>query len=197
MTEELRLLAAQALANAGVRRLPVRMCHLARSCNVRLFTYTDYARAAETTVEEIIRRFGPDGFTQRLGGSTAVFYRECANLRRVRWTVAHELAHVLLGHLDGQGDPRTADRQADRLARELLCPAAVVAACGCDDLVELCDISPSAARVSGEPAASEAASDEERRLMESFADFIAERKRRGQTREGAAVTLPRLRSRRL
>ncbi|MEG1390792.1 MAG: ImmA/IrrE family metallo-endopeptidase [Angelakisella sp.] len=142
-----RSLACEALLKAGVRRLPVRIKSVAEQFGISVFTYTQYADTVDCSVAEVAQRYGADGFTQCIGGRVAVFYYQNGNLRRIRWTIAHELAHVLLGHLqDGGG--ADADRQADAMAAELLCPSAVVTACGCTgprELVQLCDISPAAA----------------------------------------------------
>ena len=148
---QLELLAARALEQAGVRRLPVQLRQLADWMGVPLYTYRWYAETAGITQQEVARRFGPDGFTQQLGPRLAVFYQNRGHVGRMRWTLAHELAHILLGHLAG-GDRRgqaRAEWQADTLAAALLCPRGVVERCGCrssSELAALCDVSQAAAQ---------------------------------------------------
>lgn len=149
--KQLEILAVCTLEQAGVRRLPVQLRQLADWLEVSLFTYRQYAEAAGISQQELVRQYGPDGFSQRLGNRLAVFYRDRGNVGRMRWTLAHELAHVLLGHLeqaDRRGEP-LAEWQADTLAAELLCPRGVVERCGCrssSELATLCDISQTAAQ---------------------------------------------------
>lgn len=200
MQVEKEQLALQALLAAEIDRLPVKLSTVAACYQVGLFTYRDYARATETTMAQLADRFGADGFSQNLRGRMAVFYNDSGNPRRVRWTVAHELGHILLGHLNGGGmDRKDSDRHADALAAELLCPQVVVTACGCgskQQLAELCDISQTAA----ECRLREIRRREERRLpedellLERFGEFIAERRNRPAADEPA---MPRLRCRRL
>ncbi|MEG0753332.1 MAG: ImmA/IrrE family metallo-endopeptidase [Angelakisella sp.] len=196
-----RSLACEALLKAGVRRLPVRIKSVAEQFGISVFTYTQYADTVDCSVAEVAQRYGADGFTQCIGGRVAVFYYQNGNLRRIRWTIAHELAHVLLGHLqDGGG--ADADRQADALAAELLCPSAVVAACGCTgprELVQLCDISPAAAACRWrelaapytEPLPTEVA------LLRQMESFLREGNREEQVSEVFLPPLPRLKSHRI
>lgn len=201
MTVEERTVAVRALLDAGTTRLPVHLREVAACYGVALFTYSQYAQATETTVAQVAKRFGADGFSQSYFGKPAVFYRECGNLGRLRWTVAHELGHLLLGHLDGRApDGDEADRQADALAAELLCPSGVVAACGSvgqATLARMCDISVAAAgcRLRDIARGRGAESPEEQELAVRFVGFITERKSR--INHGCDEELPRPRSMRI
>lgn len=72
-----------------------------------------------------------DGWTTFQGGRYTVYLnRALAASGRGRWTLAHELGHIVLGHfcdfpLDNlrQGEESVLDREADVFARELLMPA--------------------------------------------------------------------------
>lgn len=80
----------------------------------------------------------------------------------MRFTIAHELGHILLGHelSDGFGHFRTAsdkrpaaERQADEFAARLLAPACVLWALdvySAEDIAALCDISFTAAQFRAE-----------------------------------------------
>lgn len=192
--------AAQTLIEAGVVRLPVRLQTVASRLGIGLFTYEDYARAAEVSLQEIVGSRGADGFAVYIAGHRAIFYRAGGNPCRVRWTIAHELGHLLLGHMEQLGGNAATraeqERQANRLAAELLCPSALVAACGCDgpeELAQLCDISPTAAgaaqrtgRLTGYRLTAA-----EQQLTRNCADWLWQRRQLG------AVELPQLRSRRI
>ena len=70
-----------------------------------------------------------DGCTLRLAGVTLVLtdFHGAGDCRRRRFTQAHELGHILLGHTrDGPAE----EQEANRFAGELLMPAPVLAALG-------------------------------------------------------------------
>lgn len=66
----------------------------------------------------------PDGMTVRYGGNYLILYREGGNARRLTFTLAHELGHVLLGHMGEESEIE--EREANAFAASLLCPAAAV-----------------------------------------------------------------------
>jgi len=81
--------------------------------------------------------------------------KNCSNQRK-RFTIAHELGHILLGHVGKfelvNREPSSADnpieQEANIFASRLLAPACVLWGCGVtssDQIVQLCDISKQAA----------------------------------------------------
>ena len=101
-----------------------------------------------------------DGFTVRSGARCYVFYNMEQPPGRVRFTIAHELGHVLLGHL-GDGEHTVYNREsssedapeehtANVFASRLLAPACVLHALGAvtpEQIAAVCDISIAAARL--------------------------------------------------
>lgn len=203
--EGIRALACKTLLETGVRRLPVHIKTVARRLGISLFTYDQYADTVDCSVSEVAQRYGCDGFTQRIGGRTAIFYYQGGNLRRVRWTIAHELGHILLGHMDRPMDideEITADEQADALAAELLCPSVVAAELVCyypGEISRICDISFSAAlrrtcelvNWQSDPLPQEQA------LLLAMGDFIEEEPETVLVSELIFAPLPMLRSHRI
>lgn len=199
--QEQRALACKTLLDAGIRRLPVHVKSIAQYLGASVFTYEEYAKTVDCPVAEVAQRYGNDGFTQRIGNKTAIFYYESGNMRRVRWTIAHEIAHILLGHLSGGGG-EDADTYADAVAAELLCPSAVAAACVCyypGEISRLCDISLSAAcRRARELASWQGETvGEEDALLLAMSAFLEEQEQGGQEREAIFATLPTLQSHRM
>lgn len=91
-------------------------------------------------------------------GAWQIVYRDEETRGRIRFTVAHELGHILLGHEitpDKSGHFRTAsdrrepaETQADEFAARLLAPACVLwglEAYEPDEIARICDISAEAA----------------------------------------------------
>lgn len=91
-------------------------------------------------------------------GAWQIVYRDEETRGRIRFTVAHELGHILLGHEitpDKSGHFRTAsdrrepaETQADEFAARLLAPACVLWGLGAyepEEIARICDISAEAA----------------------------------------------------
>lgn len=206
MTKEgIRALACKTLLETGVRRLPVHIKAVAQQLGVSLFTYEQYADTVDCSVSEVAQRYGCDGFTQCIGGRTAIFYYQSGNLRRVRWTIAHELGHILLGHMAGYAngdDDVDADEQADAMAAELLCPSVIAAARVCyypGEISCLCDISFSAAlrRTCELVGWQNNLLPQEQALLLAMGDFIEEEPEAVWGSELTFAPLPQLRSHRI
>ena len=141
------------LLDCGVDALPVGVGPICARLGVRLCSYSQGY--------ELIRRFrlaghlhGSDGFLFRLDGVPVIFYSQARPVSRQRFTVAHELGHLLLGHSGPliNREPRPGDnpqeRAANAFAADLLAPACVLRGLGVDSapqIARLCRISPQAA----------------------------------------------------
>lgn len=153
-----RDLSWRVLLNTGTRELPVKVSRIYRGYGVTLRSYQVGA--------PLIRELGleaqcdiSDGFTVRSGNRCYVFYNMEQPPGRVRFTIAHELGHVLLGHL-GDGELTVYNREsssenapeehtANVFASRLLAPACVLHALGAvtpEQIAAVCDISMAAAR---------------------------------------------------
>lgn len=153
-----RDLSWRVLLNTGTRELPVKVSRICRGYGVTLRSYQVGA--------PLIRELGleaqcdiSDGFTVRSGDRCYVFYNMEQPPGQVRFTIAHELGHVLLGHL-GDGEHTVYNREsssedaleehtANVFASRLLAPACVLHALGAvtpEQIAAVCDISMAAAR---------------------------------------------------
>lgn len=98
-----------------------------------------------------------DGFSLIKNGKPVIILNSnCSNTSRLRFTVAHELGHILLGHVGKyelvSREPSPSDNniehEANVFASRLLAPACVLWACNVKcaaDIAKLCDISNAAA----------------------------------------------------
>lgn len=153
-----RNLSWRVLLDTGTRELPVKVSRICVAYGVTLRSYQAGA--------PLIRVLGledqcevSDGFTVRSDGRCYVFYNMEQSPGRVRFTIAHELGHVLLGHL-GDGEHTVYNREpspedspdehtANVFASRLLAPACVLHALGAvtpEQIAAACDISMAAAR---------------------------------------------------
>ena len=156
--KQARDLSWRVLLDTGTRELPVKVSRICGAYGVTLRSYQAGA--------PLIRVLGledqcevSDGFTVRSGGRCYVFYNMEQPPGRVRFTVAHELGHVLLGHL-GDGEHTVYNREpspndapeehtANVFASRLLAPACVLHALGAvtpGQIAAVCDITLAAAR---------------------------------------------------
>lgn len=172
-------IAEDTLLKAGVRRLPVRPTELAKVNNVAVYTYTQYANITGITVGEVAERYGSDGFSLQFGDRHVICYHFSGNVMRSRFTLAHELAHILLGHFQGGNitavSPKC-ENAANHLAIELLAPTAILShirGLTSREIADLCDISLTAARLQSRNQYNVALSDRTQQLLQSFEQYIA------------------------
>ena len=185
-----RDLSWRVLLNTGTRELPVKVSRICRGYGVTLRSYQVGA--------PLIRELGleaqcdiSDGFTVRSGDRCYVFYNMEQPPGRVRFTIAHELGHVLLGHL-GDGEHTVYNREsssedapeehtANVFASRLLAPACVLHALGAvtpEQISAVCDISMAAARFRAgrmgvlEQRGKYGASPLERQVLAQFRSYI-------------------------
>lgn len=65
-----------------------------------------------------------EGLSIRREGMYLVLYNEHSTRQRLNWTLAHEVGHILLGHIGEEG--AHLEREADAFAAALLCPTVAV-----------------------------------------------------------------------
>lgn len=172
-----RDLAWTVLLDGDVCSLPVQVSGLCRSMGVTVKLYD----GGENT----------NGESTILGGQPLILVSRGKPVPRQRFTAAHELGHILLGHV---GEGRSAhrgpllsdnpmEREANVFASRLLAPACVLWGCGvesAEDVMELCGISRQAAEFRRQRLQELRgrgrflSSPLERRVYEQFEGFIKE-----------------------
>ena len=134
---------------ADVHSLPVSPLSLLAAMKVPVLTYGQYSQAAGKSLSYLLGRFGPDGMTFPIDGRLTVFYNELNDPGRIRWTLAHELSHILLHYHPKKRGPlfpspagkkAPVEREADQLAKEILGPLVVLHFCGVSSRRELRDL---------------------------------------------------------
>lgn len=136
-----RNLAWDILINENVSELPVRVSVLCRSMGIPVKYYNDGNNSGEVRM---------------INGSPVILVAEHELPARQRFTVAHELGHILLGHVGKyelvNREPSSSDnpieQAANVFASRLLAPACVLWGIGvssAEDIERLCNISHAAA----------------------------------------------------
>lgn len=128
-------------------------------------------------------------------GKWYLIYDDYSPIGRRRFTIAHELGHIFLGHelINGRHgrtfkiDKPQSEREADMFAAHLLAPACVLWGLGIqspEEIAKICNISLAAAKIRAERMAvlyqrqKFLTSPLERQVYEQFKDFIAENKQK-------------------
>lgn len=118
---------------------------------------TDLCRALGIEVKLAKIDSDSDGFSFMKDGSPVILLNtNCTNTSRLRFTCAHELGHIILGHVGVyelvSREPSPMDnlieQAANVFASRLLAPACVLWGCQVkspEDIIKLCDISYAAA----------------------------------------------------
>lgn len=104
--------------------LPVRVLKITKQFeDVSIVSYSEAARRNNKTFDEVKEIFGSDfGYLYRSPcdpWKAIIFYNDKKSIQTIRFTIAHELGHYVLGHLT---DDDVARKEANCFARNILCP---------------------------------------------------------------------------
>ena len=142
-----RNLAWEIILREGITELPVRIVPLCRQMGIRVVLHDDPMHG--------------DGYSGIFESVPHIFVNRACYRPRQRFTAAHELGHILLGHVGTyrlvNREPSATDnpieQAANVFASRLLAPACVLWACNAftpDAIADLCDISIQAAQYRAE-----------------------------------------------
>lgn len=140
-----RDLAWQILINHNISYLPVKTSDICHSLHIRTISY-DIGREHIKNFDSYAHPESNDGFTYQ----NIIFYNNKCNVARQRFTVAHELGHILLHGGNGlyNREPSESDnpieQEANVFASRLLAPACVLWGLGvttAQQIADICNIS--------------------------------------------------------
>lgn len=118
---------------------------------------TDICRQIGIPVKYADLQGDSDGYTFIYEGQPIIVVNQnCKSISRLRFTIAHELGHILLGHIgkyalvnrEPSPNDNPIEQEANIFASRLLAPACVLWGCevqSAEDIMKLCDISYQAA----------------------------------------------------
>lgn len=146
------------LLDCNVDRLPVNLNIICRRLKIRVLTYGQNAGMIERArLSQAAHR--TDGMTFYVRGTPVVLFNEKVTPARAKFTVAHEVGHIILGHVKPGGvtvanrEPHPEDapeeQAANQFAARLLAPACVLWGMGVhtpEEIMELCHVSRPAAQ---------------------------------------------------
>ena len=155
-----RDIAWKILLEDGVSTLPISVSDLCKKRGIFIVSYkqgSDLIRSLDLAPKTLLT----DAFTLHIDGKYMIFYNDVCSNQRNRFSIGHELGHILLGHLRDMPkgittinrEPSPLDdpieQQANVFAARILSPACVLWGLGVqnqDQIQHICDISYQAAR---------------------------------------------------
>lgn len=150
------------LIECGISSLPVRPSEICRHYNWVLADYIYGKRSIELLGLSELRE-KTDGFCAVTENHVYIFYDSSLTVGRQRFTVAHEIGHLILGHVgpgtatvenrEPTGAEREEELQANQFAARLLAPACVLHEIGAtepEEIQKMCGISKQAAKIRAE-----------------------------------------------
>lgn len=150
------------LLACGVNALPVDLNLVLRHLGIRVYAYSRSRNLLEAAgLAEVADRVS--GLTFCIGATPIILYNDAETPQRIRFTIGHELGHIVLGHVQPgehtrqNRDPHPGDdpveQAANRFAADLLAPACVLWGLDlhlAEDIAQVCKISIQAARFRAE-----------------------------------------------
>lgn len=143
----------ETLIECGICELPINLAEVINHYGIYLIKYSDS--------DYVSRHSSPseDGFSRLVDEKPVIYYNEKKPEFRIRFTVAHEIAHVRFDHLkqgetlhrnteQDTSDPK--EQQANVFARDLLMPATVLHSLNvksADDISKICNVSKKSAEI--------------------------------------------------
>lgn len=189
--QQVRNASWQILIDCEVKELPVSLNEICKQLGVRVFSYTDAARIIQNKqLADIVTK--TDGLSFYNGDMPVILFDQALPLNRNRFTVAHELGHIILGHVkrgqmtvmnrEPSPDDNPYETAANQFTVRLLTPACVL--WGLDlhtpeEISAVCGISLASATFRAERMkilygrGKFLTSPLERRLYEQFEEFIS------------------------
>lgn len=121
------------LLNAGIDTFPFDPHAALKYLGIKIKTYTECMRVSGEKMSCLIDMFGKDGsilYSTKTNKFCVIYNDKVPVPGRIRWTLTHELGHMLLNHFGDFGNINNLskdelcilDQEADAFAAELLAP---------------------------------------------------------------------------
>lgn len=143
----------QALIRSGIESLPTSIYTMADRFGIKIATYDEFTRVYDVSRQNLYTLASKGGFSMLVEGRyLCVLNTYLCHQPRRKWTAAHELGHILSGHIVSESCIPTPEqeKEADLFAAEILAPLTVLHFCGVSSAAEierLCGISRQAAEI--------------------------------------------------
>lgn len=143
----------EALLRSGTASLPVSLSAVADYFGIKLVDYAAFSNVYEIDRQELYHKVSYGGFSLIADGSyICVLNSALCHTPRRKWTAAHEIGHILSGHITDSflSLSQEQEREADLFAADILAPLTVLHFCGvssASEIERLCGLSHQAAEL--------------------------------------------------
>lgn len=135
----------ECLLKCNIRSLPVSLNAIVKHFNIKTITYSSLQNLGIKQYETIM--IDNQGFSEKtLEERYYIFYDDSLPITIQRFTVAHEIGHILLEHFER--NPLSREKEANMFAARLLMPMAILKECKVkneEEIQSLCFVSLQAA----------------------------------------------------
>lgn len=131
-----RNLAWEIVIREHIEELPIKLIPLCKKMHIKVIKYSDAPQIPDKS---------GDGCQAVIGGNMYILYNDGVSDERKRFTIAHELGHIIMRH---SGFPED-ESSANVFASRLLMPACVLYECGVqteEEIMQMCGVSYTAAK---------------------------------------------------
>lgn len=132
--EEIKWAVTNLFRHYGVCTLPVDVSTLVEKMGIKLKKYSNLPESSR----EIMLKESLDGFSVETdNGKLCIAYNDQQIEGRKRYTIMHEIGHIVLGHM---GESELAEKEANFFAKYALVPPPLIHELGLDNPEDISDI---------------------------------------------------------
>jgi hypothetical protein len=128
-------LAVQLFIELGIHSVPIDPFYIARQKGYVLVPFSSLTPAA--LLELKLKKIDGASCRRKCDGRYYIFYDDSASYVRQRFTIMHEIGHILLNHKE---DSELAERLANHFAGYALAPTPLIGLYGCEDYIETAEL---------------------------------------------------------
>lgn len=131
--------AAEVFKHCGLTKFPINPLRIARDYHIHVMTYEQLSRFSGYE-SQLLFDISGDAFSFFRDDKFFIAYNPLIGSKgRRRWTLLHEISHILLGHISKQNPMETdfaqkpyLESEADALTRALIAPIPMMIMCHCE-----------------------------------------------------------------
>lgn len=133
------------LIKNNITKYPLDLREIALKNNWNIWSFKKYCEVRKMNYNDLIKKY-PDGFTEIIDDKIFICYNQQNNKQRNRFTICHEIGHIVLKHLyKGQ----KLEKEANMFAARILMPMLLIKELDIttpEELAKICDVSIDAAK---------------------------------------------------
>jgi len=133
-------LARKFIIDNNINMLPIDLFAIILKNNWKVVKYSSLIEKGVTIYKDVMK--DNLGFTENINNNYVIFYDDIINEKLQRFTLAHEIGHILLDHFNVPIENR--EQEANMFAARLLMPICVLHECSihsANEISEICNVS--------------------------------------------------------